>query len=108
MPAAGRLLRHTWSIEQSGRPEILGRNKWAALSPKDSGVRAVGKLLGGLVDSVFSLGAEGGDQPTERTLLWLAGEAKVMRSTGYDFESTATWLDRRLAFAVAVAVLGDR
>ncbi|KAB7849177.1 hypothetical protein [Streptomyces mobaraensis] len=107
VPPARRLSRHTWRVEQPGRPEIVGRNKWAALSRQDAAVHAAGRIVGGVVDSVLSLGAEGGDAPRrDRTLLWTAGGEEVMRSEGVDFRVKAPWVERRLAFAVAV--IGDR
>lgn len=106
VPPARKLLRHTWRIEQPDQPEIVGRNKWATLAPKEAAGRAAGKFLGELVDSALSFGAEGDNGPKDRTLLWLAGEEQVMQSVGRDFRIKKRWLDRRLAFAVAV--LGDR
>ncbi|MBC2874036.1 MULTISPECIES: hypothetical protein [Streptomyces] len=107
VPPARRLLRHTWRVEQPGHPEIAGRNKWAALSRQDAALHAAGSLVGGVVDSVLSFGAEGGDAPRrDRTLLWTAGDEEVMRSEGADFRVKAPWVDRRLAFAVAT--IGDR
>ncbi|MEV4433179.1 hypothetical protein [Streptomyces sp. NPDC049585] len=106
VPPSNHLVRHTWRIEQPGHPEIVGRNKWTAMPRQDVPARALGTLLGGVLDSALSLGAEGDDRPRERTLLWLADEVEVMQSTGQDFRIKAAWLDRRLAFAVAC--LGDR
>ncbi|MBZ4322153.1 hypothetical protein [Streptomyces huiliensis] len=106
VPPTRKLLRHTWRVEQPGHPEIVGRNKWAALSRRDAAARAAGKLVEGVLDSVFSFGAEGGDAPRrDRTLLWLAEGEEVMQSEGVDFRVKARWLDRRLAFAVAA--IGD-
>ncbi|GHF46454.1 hypothetical protein GCM10010218_29660 [Streptomyces mashuensis] len=106
VPPSNAVVRHTWRIEQPGRPEIVGRNKWVAVPRQEVPARALGTLLGGMLDSALSFGAEEGDQPRERTLLWLADEEEVMQSTGPDFRIEAAWLDRRLAFAVAC--LGDR
>ncbi|WP_190111080.1 hypothetical protein [Streptomyces cinnamoneus] len=100
VPPARKLLRHTWRIQQAGHAEIVGRNKWAAIAPKEVAARAAGKFLGGLVESAMSLGHDDG-QVKERTLLWLAGEEQVMQSVGQEFQIKARWLDRRLAFAVA-------
>ncbi|MDT0448268.1 hypothetical protein [Streptomyces hesseae] len=100
VPPSRKLLRHTWRIQQAGHPEIVGRNKWAAIAPKEAAARAAGKFLGDLVESAFSLGYDD-DQVKERTLLWLAGEERVMQSVGQEFRIEASWLDRRLAFAVA-------
>ncbi|GAA0420877.1 hypothetical protein [Streptomyces luteireticuli] len=106
VPPSRKVFRHTWRIEQPGRPEIVGRNKWAAVSPQDAVFRAAGKFLEGVVDSGLSFGAEDADGARERTLLWLADGSEVMQSVGSGFDIRADWLDRRLAFAVAL--LGDR
>lgn len=105
IPPSRRLLRHTWRIQQPDQPEIVGRNKWAAIPPKEAAARAAGKFLGGLVESALFGGHDDG-QVRDRTLLWMAGEEQVMQSVGQDFQIKAGWLDRRLAFAVAA--LGDR
>ncbi|MFD7428328.1 hypothetical protein ACFV6Z_14910 [Streptomyces sp. NPDC059818] len=36
-----RPFRHTWRIDQPGRPEIVGRDEWAA---GDSAAEAVGRV----------------------------------------------------------------
>ncbi|MFC5888796.1 hypothetical protein RMN57_32465 [Kitasatospora sp. CM 4170] len=103
-----RPFRHTWAIDQPGRPSVVGRNEWiAGGSPKDALSRAAGRFALGVVDSLASLGAEGGDQPAKpRTLEWRAGDEVVMLSAGSEKVTVqAEWVDRRLAFAFAL--LGD-
>ncbi|MCQ8769202.1 hypothetical protein [Streptomyces telluris] len=105
LPPSHQLHRHTWRIEQPGHPEITGLNKWSTLNPLGVAAHAAGKVLGGLAMAVFMSEPDGGDQ-RDRTLLWSAGREKVMESDDYTFTVMASWLDRRLAFAVAM--LGDR
>lgn len=105
IPPANELARPTWRIEQPGHPEITGLNKWATLNPLGVAAHAAGKVLGGLAMAVFMSEPDGGDQ-RDRTLRWSAGREKVMESDDYTFTIMAPWLDRRLAFAVAV--IGDR
>ncbi|MGK5730643.1 hypothetical protein [Streptomyces sp. URMC 124] len=105
IPPSGELSRPTWRIEQPGRPEITGLNKWSTLNPLSMAAHAAGKVLGGLAMAVFLSEPAGGDQ-RGRTLLWSAGREKVMESDDYTFTVLTPWLDRRLAFAVAV--IGDR
>ncbi|MEV7400144.1 hypothetical protein AB0N93_07005 [Streptomyces sp. NPDC091267] len=104
-----RPFRHTWRIDQPGRPEIVGRNEWAA---GDSAKEAVGRVAVkaaiGLVGALADFGAEGGDQPYRpRTLEWCAEGEVVMVSEGsVEVTVKADWVDRRLAFAFAL--VGDR
>lgn len=100
--------KHTWRIEQPGRPEVVGRNEWVSGDAKDIAGRVAGKLLGGVLNAVTDLGAEGGDQPSKpRTLEWRAENKVVMVSEGSEKVTVrAGWVDRRLAFAFAL--VGDR
>ncbi|MFF1919055.1 hypothetical protein ACFVW8_00515 [Streptomyces sp. NPDC058221] len=104
-----RPFRHTWRIDQPGRPEIVGRNEWAA---GDSAKEAVGRVAVkaaiGLVGALADFGAEGGDQPSKpRTLEWTVDGEVVMVSEGSaEVTVKADWVDRRLAFAFAL--VGDR
>ncbi|MBZ4323701.1 hypothetical protein [Streptomyces huiliensis] len=108
VPPSKQLLRCTWRIEQPGHPEIVGRNKWVAMPPQGVPLRVVGKFAEQVLNAVFSPGGEDGDGPVrDRTLLWVADGAEVMQSVGSEVSSIkAEWLDRRLAFAMAV--VGDR
>ncbi|MFC9688267.1 hypothetical protein ACFTSF_06970 [Kribbella sp. NPDC056951] len=104
VPSGKPLLRPTWRIEQPGRPEIVGRTEWLSGQPKELAVKAAGRLFTGVLDVVFSAGAEGGDQVTKgRVLEWRADDEVVMLSEGSKSVTvTADWLDRRLLFAYAL------
>ncbi|MER7582613.1 hypothetical protein [Kitasatospora sp. NPDC097691] len=100
-----RPFRHTWAIDQPGRPTIVGRNQWVAGgSAKDALGRAAGRFTLGVLDALADFGAEGGDQPSKpRTLEWRADDAVVMTSEGSAKVTVkAEWIDRRLAFAFAL------
>ncbi|WNI23511.1 hypothetical protein [Streptomyces sp. ITFR-16] len=57
-----RPFRHTWRIDQPGRPEIVGRNEWAAGgSPAEAAGRVAVKAALGVVGAVLDLG--GGRRP---------------------------------------------
>ncbi len=117
-PAAKRTLQHDWWLQQPGHPDVVARYHWARGSAKDiaergteSVVRGARGLVGGVVDSLFGLGAEGGDQPgyTPKPVTWRAeGEEDPVALTCTHAEGVrmyrarAGWLDRRLAFAFAV------
>jgi hypothetical protein len=108
IPPSKRPFKHTWRIDQPGHPEIVGRNQWATDDPKEFLGRGAEKVVFGVLESVFSFGAEGGDQPLKpRTLEWKAEGEPVMTSQGNESVTIkANWLDRRIAFAYAL--LGDR
>ncbi|GAB2599738.1 hypothetical protein [Kribbella endophytica] len=101
VPSGRPLLRPTWRIDQPGRPEVVGRTEWLSGEPKELAAKAAGRLFTGVLDAVFSAGAEGGDQATkERVLEWRADGEVVMLSEGAKSVTvTADWLDRRLLFA---------
>ncbi|MEV4924404.1 hypothetical protein [Streptomyces roseoverticillatus] len=104
---AKRFLKHTWRIEQPGRPQIVGRNQWAVSSTKELAELAATKVVLNTFQAIVDMGAEGGDQPSKpRTLEWKADGKLVMTSEGSELVTIkADWLDRRLAFAFAL--LGD-
>lgn len=107
IPPSRRPLKHTWRIDQPGRPEIVGRNAWAASDARSLVSRTGDEVASMVFDSLLhSDEVEPGKRPP-RTLLWKAGDEEVMTS-GRDqpLRIKAEWLDRRLAFAFAV--LGDR
>ncbi|MFG3100130.1 hypothetical protein ACGFZL_06380 [Streptomyces sp. NPDC048182] len=106
VPPRHRLLRHTWRLEQPGRPDIVGRNEWVSGDATEIAGRAIGSLLGGVLTAIGDLGAEGGDQPAQpRALEWRAENKVVMTSEGSKQVTVrAGRLDRRLAFAL----VGDR
>jgi hypothetical protein len=107
VPASARPFRHTWRIDQPGRPGVVGRNQWTSVD-LGRAKRAAGKVLSGALDAVASVGEEGGDKPSRpRTLEWRADDELVMTSQGTrSVTIDVDWLDRRLAFAFAL--LGDR
>jgi len=101
IPSARPLLRPTWRIDQPGHPEIIGRTEWLSGRPKELATKAAGRLFTGVLDAVFSGGAEGGDQPTKgRVLEWRADDEVVLLSeTTKSVTIKADWPDRRLLFA---------
>ncbi|MFC7257758.1 hypothetical protein [Streptomyces lutosisoli] len=118
-PAAKRTIQHSWWLQQPGHPDIVARYHWAkgtakeiATRGKEKAVRGAGQLVEGVVDSVLSFGAEGGDQRssyTSKPVTWRAdGEEEDVALTSGHVEGVrtylprASWLDRRLAFALAV------
>ncbi|WP_432166770.1 hypothetical protein [Streptomyces sp. bgisy031] len=115
-PAVKRTVQHGLWLRQPGRPDAVARYHWAKGSAKDivtrgrdGAVRGAGALVGGVVDSVLSLGAEGGDRSSTRAakpVTWRAGEETVL-TQGYvdgvkSYVPQAGLLDLRLAFALAV------
>lgn len=109
IPPSRRLVRHTWRIDQPGRPTIVARNKWATKNPKDLAVAA----LGSTVFSIFHSTGDGSAVSSGRDLEWEAIDGEfVMYSSGFaeidmqvKIEIEVRWLDRRLAFAYAM--IGD-
>lgn len=118
-PAAKRTIQHGWWLRQPGHPDIVARYHWAKGSAKEittrgkeKVVRGAGQLVGSVVDSVLSFGAEGGDQASAHTpkpVTWRAegDEEAVVLTLGHlegvrVYQPHAGWLDRRLAFALAV------
>lgn len=108
VPPKRRPFKHTWRIEQPGHPEIVGRNEWVSGDAKEIAGRVAGKFLGGVLNAIGDMGAEGGDQSSKsRSLEWRARDEVVMVSEGTGQVSVrAGWIDRRLAFAFAL--VGDR
>ncbi|WP_371536133.1 hypothetical protein OG210_11325 [Streptomyces sp. NBC_00466] len=109
IPPKKKPFRHTWRLDQPGRPEITGRNELAGGDSKTERVARVAiKATLGLVTSVLDGGGDGGDQPLRpRTLEWRAGDDLVMVSEGSnEVTIEADWIDRRLAFAFAL--VGDK
>ncbi|GGL73502.1 hypothetical protein GCM10010129_16400 [Streptomyces fumigatiscleroticus] len=103
-----RPFKHTWRIEQPGRPEIVGRNEWASGSAKEVAGRAAGRFVTGIVDDLLNPGD--GDTPGTgkgRKLEWRADDKVVMTSEGSnEVHVRVDWVDRRLAFAFAL--VGDK
>ncbi|MFG2722960.1 hypothetical protein ACGFW5_32365 [Streptomyces sp. NPDC048416] len=105
--ASRRLVQHGWWLEQPGHPEVVARYHWAKGSAGQILGRTAGKALGSVVGSVMGLGAEGGDTSgAPKPVTWKSGEQVAMTSalSGHLkwYLARASWLDRRLAFALAV------
>ncbi|WAC96771.1 hypothetical protein [Streptomyces sp. NA13] len=104
LPRKG-LRRHTWRIEQPGRPVVVGRSRWAAYSPRHFAGEAGISLANVALDSV--LPGEGKDTAAPRRLTWTADDELVMETQDrHPTHLHADWLDRRLAFAFAL--IGDK
>lgn len=118
-PAARRTVQHGWWLQQPGRPDAVARYHWArgsakeiATRGKDNVVRGAGAVVGSVVDSVLSLGVEGDARTSSyesRPVTWRAeGDDEPVVLTCEQLEGVkaylpqASWLDRRLAFALAV------
>ncbi len=114
--AAKRAVQHGWWLRQPGHPDIVARYHWARGSAKDiaargreAGVRGAGGLVAGVVDSVIT-GDTAADsrssvRPT-KPVTWRADDM-VALTAGHtqgikSYTPQASWLDRRLAFALAV------
>ncbi len=105
IPPANRLVRHTWRIDQPGRPVIAGCNKWAKKDAKEIAEVALESTVGFLLRS-----SGDGSYSRDRELEWRSeGGEFVMESCGFgghdmrlEIEIEARWLDRRLAFAYAM------
>ncbi|WP_406277234.1 hypothetical protein [Embleya sp. NBC_00896] len=109
-PAHKRTIQHTWWIRQSGHPDIVAGYAWAKGTSKDvasRGVSSVGRIVGGVVESaIFGPGDGGSGSTKQNTVTWRADDEVVMTS-GYlegvrAYRPATAWLDRRLAFALAV------
>jgi hypothetical protein len=107
VPPTSRPFKHTWRIDQPGRPEITGRNEWSGIDARSLAIRAGGEVVVSALSSLFaSEDADPGQRPP-RVLVWKGGSEVVMTSGGdHPYRLTADWLDRRLAFAAAL--LGDQ
>lgn len=120
-PAAKRTIQHGWWLQQPGHPDIVARYHWArgsakeiAARGKEKAVKEAGELAGSVVDSILSFGADdaedySGGSHTPKPVTWRAeGEEKDVVLTSSHLEGHKTylphgsWLDRRLAFALAV------
>ncbi|WP_326694241.1 hypothetical protein [Streptomyces sp. NBC_01766] len=115
--ATKRTVQHAWWLEQPGHPDIVARYHWAKGSAKDvrergasAVVRGAGQLAESVVDSLILGGSEGGDSSTyeSKPVTWRAGETEVALTSGHTdkavrtYTPRASWLDRRLALALAV------
>ncbi|WP_406172622.1 hypothetical protein [Streptomyces sp. NBC_00996] len=118
-PAAKRTIQHSWWLQQPGHSDIVARYHWARGSAKEIAARGkerakreAGELAGSVVDSILSFGAEDDERASLRTpnhVTWRAEgeEERVVLTLGHldgvtVYQPHASWLDRRLAFALAV------
>ncbi|MFR0358994.1 hypothetical protein [Streptomyces sediminimaris] len=118
-PAAKRTIQHGWWLQQPGHADVVARYHWAKGGVKDVAergvdtvVRGAGKLVEGVVDSVLSFGAAdtgAGGSYVPRPITWIAegDEEPVALTAGHvdgirTYAPRASWLDRRLAFALGV------
>lgn len=106
-PPKRRRAKHSWHIEQPGRPEIFGGRSGlgSSVNPFELGLDM---LVSGAVEMLTPGGFEddGNNRPSSRRLQWKADGEVVMSSQGTECTIRADWLDRRLAFAFIL--LGDR
>ncbi|MFR9795398.1 hypothetical protein ACL02U_05725 [Streptomyces sp. MS06] len=101
-----RPFKHTWRLDQPGRPEIVGRNEWASGGAGQVAARVAIRAAFEAVDGLFDAGTDDRSRNRPRLLEWRAGDKVVMTSEGStQVKIQANWLDRRLAFAFAL--VGD-
>uniref|UniRef100_A0AAU2UWC8 Uncharacterized protein n=1 Tax=Streptomyces sp. NBC_00003 TaxID=2903608 RepID=A0AAU2UWC8_9ACTN len=114
--AAKRTVQHGWWLRQPGHPDIVARYHWArgsakeiAARGKDATVRGAGGLVAGVVDSVI-FGDTAADNRSyvrsAKPVTWCADDEAAL-TAGHtqgikSYIPHASWLDRRLAFALAV------
>ncbi|WP_395297775.1 hypothetical protein ACF9IK_33230 [Kitasatospora hibisci] len=119
-PVAKRLAQHGLWMEQHGHPAVVAPRNWARGGPGAALGRGVGHVLDGVVDSLLSFGSdEASDSGANlKPVVWAVGaeaeeadreygEAVLTfpRSTDsrrWYFVERDGWLDKRLAFALAV------
>ncbi|MFE3187037.1 hypothetical protein ACFXKR_40280 [Streptomyces violascens] len=107
VPPTSRPFKHTWRLDQPGRPEIAGRNEWSGVDARSLAVRVAGEAIFSVLSAPLYGEGDDSGQRTPRTLVWKGGSEVVMTSGGdRPYRLTSDWLDRRLAFAVAL--LGDQ
>ncbi|MEU9193121.1 hypothetical protein [Streptomyces hundungensis] len=115
-PPAKRTVQHGWWLRQPGHPDIVARYHWArgsakeiAARGKDATVRGAGGLAASIVDSVLH-GESAADNRSyarpAKPVTWRA-DGEVVLTAGHtqglkSYTPQAAWLDRRLAFALAV------
>lgn len=107
IPPTRRPLKHTWRIDQPGRPEIVGRNLFATTDPRRLAAHTADTALSLTFDTVLG-GPDGSIGPVRpRVLAWKAAGDLVMTTDGRGkpVRILAPWVDRRLAFVFAM--LGD-
>ncbi|MGW8328879.1 hypothetical protein ACWGLE_13365 [Streptomyces sp. NPDC055897] len=112
-----RLTHQGLWLEQAGHPAVVSRHNWARGGLRASAGRGVGNVVGGVVDSLLSFGADGSDHATSfKPVVWAVetdsadgepGEAvltvpRTTETAKWYFVMREGWLDKRLAFALAV------
>lgn len=116
LPRAKQLGHHPLWLEQPGHHPVMAPRSWAKAGLRTTMTRAAGGLASNVADSLMSFGAEGGDTRTPPTpVMWAERlptdtptyAAPVLSQTSttgtqrwYQLPHT-TWLDKRLAFALA-------
>lgn len=100
LPRKG-LRRHTWRIEQPGRPAVVAKNRWTTYTPRNLAKEGASRLVENALDYALNAGTE-----PARWLSWTAEDVCVMETQDRGLTKIhAPWLDRRLAFAFAL--IGD-
>ncbi|MFG3283256.1 hypothetical protein [Streptomyces sp. NPDC048111] len=114
--AAKRAVQHGWWLRQPGHPDVVARYHWARGSARDiasrgtdTAVRGAGSLAASVVESVLFgelAGQDTNHTRPNRPVTWRAGD-EVALTAGHtqgvkSYIPHASWLDRRLAFALAV------
>lgn len=119
MPKAKQLSHHALWLEQPGHHPVVAPRSWAKAGLRATMSRTAGNVASGVVDSLMSFGAEGGDtRTTPAPVMWgerLSGEGPTARYTHPVLSQSATtdghrwyqlpattWLDKRLAFALTI------
>ncbi|WP_431033261.1 hypothetical protein ACQYWQ_08050 [Streptomyces sp. P6-2-1] len=115
-PAAKRAVQHGWWLRQPGHPDVIARYHWAKGTAReiagrgaDAAVRGAGSLAGSFVDSLVygdSAGPRDSSAAPAKPVTWRADD-EVALTAGHTqglriYVPRASWLDRRLAFALAV------
>ncbi|MFI6055090.1 hypothetical protein ACIBCO_34010 [Streptomyces violascens] len=107
VPPKSRPFKHTWRIDQPDRPEIVGRNEWSGIDARSLAFRAAGEAIFSVLSAPLYGEGDDSGQRSPRVLVWKGGSEVVMTSGGdRPYRILSDWLDRRLAFAVAL--LGDQ
>ncbi|MFD7335407.1 hypothetical protein ACFV98_05305 [Streptomyces violascens] len=107
VPPKSRPFKHTWRIDQPDRPEIAGRNEWSGVDARSLALRVTGEAMFSVLSAPLSGEGDDSGRRSPRVLVWKGGSEIVMASGGdRPYRVLSDWLDRRLAFAVAL--LGDQ
>ncbi|WP_329456528.1 hypothetical protein [Streptomyces sp. NBC_01497] len=115
-PLTKRLTQRGWWMRQPGHPAVVAPRNWAKGGMGAAVGRGVGHVVEGAVDSLLSFGADetSGSEKGLKPVVWAReepdgqyGEAVLTfpRGAGSErwyFVKRDGWLDKRLAFALAV------